>query len=59
MTITDASPAIVPSFDTEQSTGRKLAIICSTGSLDMAYPALILRNTALGEGIETHLFFTF
>ena len=59
MTITDASPAIVPSFDTEQSTGRKLAIICSKGSLDMAYPALILGNAALGEGIETHLFFTF
>jgi len=59
MTNTDASPAIVPSFDTEQSTGRKLAIICSKGSLDMAYPALILGNAALGEGIETHLFFTF
>ena len=59
MTITDASPAIVPSFDTEQSTGRRLAIICSKGSLDMAYPALILGNAALGEGIETHLFFTF
>ncbi|MCW5950843.1 MAG: DsrE/DsrF/DrsH-like family protein [Propionibacteriaceae bacterium] len=39
--------------------GRKLVIICSKGNLDMAYPGLILANAALGEGIETHLFFTF
>lgn len=38
---------------------RKLAIICSKGNLDMAYPGLILGNAALSEGIETHLFFTF
>ncbi len=25
----------------------------------MAYPALILANAALGEGVETHVFFTF
>ena len=25
----------------------------------MAYPALIMANGALGEGIETHIFFTF
>jgi len=25
----------------------------------MAYPGLILTNAALGEGVETHLFFTF
>ena len=49
---------IVPSFD-DATTGRKLAIICSKGNLDMAYPGLILANAALGEGIETHLFFTF
>jgi peroxiredoxin family protein len=48
----------VPVFD-EESTGRKLAIICSKGSLDMAYPGLVLANAALGEGIETHVFFTF
>ena len=41
------------------SGGRKLAIICSKGNLDMAYPGLILANAALGEGVETHLFFTF
>jgi peroxiredoxin family protein len=53
------APAIVPSFDSPGSEGRKLAIICSKGSLDMAYPGLILANAALGEGVETHLFFTF
>ncbi len=59
MTTTDTQTAIVPSFDDEASAGRKLAIICSKGSLDMAYPGLILANAALGEGVETHLFFTF
>ncbi len=54
---TDTAP-IVPSFDNTQ-TDRKLAIICSKGTLDMAYPGLILANAALGEGVETHLFFTF
>jgi peroxiredoxin family protein len=53
------APAIVPSFDNPEQQGRKLAIICSKGSLDMAYPGLIIANAALGEGVETHLFFTF
>jgi peroxiredoxin family protein len=53
------APAVVPSFDSPENEGRKLAIICSKGNLDMAYPGLILANAALGEGIETHLFFTF
>jgi peroxiredoxin family protein len=57
MTETTTAP-IVPSFD-DAATDRKLAIICSKGSLDMAYPGLILANAALGEGVETHLFFTF
>ena len=57
MTITQE--AIVPKFDDDTETDRKLAIICSKGNLDMAYPGLILGNAALGEGVETHLFFTF
>jgi peroxiredoxin family protein len=53
-------PRPVPSFDDDPaSEGRKLCIICSKGSLVMACPGLILANAALGEGIETHLFFTF
>ena len=59
MTTTATAPAVVPSFDDPESEGRKLAIICSKGNLDMAYPGLILANAALGEGVETHLFFTF
>ncbi len=51
--------APVPSFGSETATDRKLVIICSKGSLDMAYPGLVLANAAIGEGIETHLFFTF
>ena len=53
-----AEAPIVPSFADSES-GRKLAIICSKGNLDMAYPGLILANAALGDGVETHLFFTF
>ena len=53
------STPFIPSFDDEESSGRKLAIICSKGNLDMVYPGLILANAALGEGVETHLFFTF
>ena len=52
------STAPVPNFDGGE-TDRKLAIICSKGNLDMAYPGLVLGNAALGEGIEVHLFFTF
>jgi peroxiredoxin family protein len=59
MTITETTPALVPSFDDEGGTGRKLAIICSKGNLDMAYPGLILANAALSEGVETMVFFTF
>jgi peroxiredoxin family protein len=59
MSITEERVAIVPKFDDETEGGRKLAIICSKGNLDMAYPGLIIANAALGEGVETHLFFTF
>jgi peroxiredoxin family protein len=57
--MTTTGPAVVPDFGDATTTGRKLAIICSKGNLDMAYPGLILANAALGEGVETHLFFTF
>jgi peroxiredoxin family protein len=56
---TQTAPTIVPDFDDEPTAGRKLAIICSKGNLDMAYPGLLLANAALGEGVQTHLFFTF
>ena len=55
---TTTSPELVPKFD-DDAEERVLAIICSKGSLDMAYPGLVLANAALGEGVQTHLFFTF
>lgn len=57
MTMLDEAP--IPAFDDEAAADRKLVLICSKGSLDMAYPGLVLANAALGEGIETHIFFTF
>lgn len=38
---------------------RKISIILSKGSLDMALAACVLGNAARMEGIETHIFFTF
>ena len=58
--MTDVQEAIIPKFDDDdEDSGRTLAIICSKGNLDMAYPGLILANAALGEGVNVHLFFTF
>lgn len=47
----------IPDFSS--TAGRKLAVVCSKGNLDQVYPALVFASAALGEGIETHLFFTF
>jgi len=57
--MTTTQDVLIPKFDDDVETDRKLAIICSKGNLDMAYPGLILGNAALGEAVETHLFFTF
>ena len=38
---------------------KKVSIICSKGSLEGVYPALIMANGARMEGIEADLFFTF
>lgn len=56
-----ASPAAaVTPVSTPVAAGpRKICFICSKGNLDMAYPALIMGNAALGEGIEVDIFFTF
>jgi peroxiredoxin family protein len=59
MTTTEPMTAPIPSFDDDEHSDRKLVFICSKGSLDMAYPGLLLANAALAEGIETHIFFTF
>ena len=38
---------------------NRLVIICSKGSLDMAYPPLMLATTAAAMGMDVHLYFTF
>jgi peroxiredoxin family protein len=43
----------------EKEVTRRVAIICSKGSLDMAYPGLIMANAARMMGIEAMIFFTF
>src|SRR3990172_1454929 len=38
---------------------KRLAIVASKGTLDMAYPPLILATTAAAMGWEVAIFFTF
>ena len=38
---------------------ERISVICSKGSLDMAYPGLVLANAARMSGIEVMMFFTF
>jgi peroxiredoxin family protein len=42
-----------------ETENRKLVFICSKGTLDMAYPALVMGWAALGNGIDVTIFFTF
>jgi peroxiredoxin family protein len=58
MTMTETAPVVVPDFG-DDAEERKVCFICSKGNLDMAYPALIMANGALGEGVEVDIFFTF
>lgn len=54
------APAVAPTFTVaEQKETRKMAFICSKGTLDMAYPALVMGWAALGNGIDVTIFFTF
>lgn len=57
MTAVEETTSLVPDFDDDAE--RKMAFVCSKGSLDMAYPALIMASGALEQGVETHIFFTF
>lgn len=38
---------------------ERVSIICSKGTLDMAYPGLVMANGARMNGIEAMVFFTF
>ncbi len=57
MTSSETQASVVPDFGDDEE--RKIAFVCSKGSLDMAYPALVMASGALEQGIETHIFFTF
>jgi peroxiredoxin family protein len=57
MTTTETKP-FVPDFGDDEE-DRTIAFVCSKGSLDMAYPGLIMANGAIESGMEAHLFFTF
>ena len=45
--------------DTKTNTAQKMTIIASKGTLDMAYPPLILGTTAAAMGYDVTIFFTF
>lgn len=51
--------AAAPASRSKPAPIEHVAIICSKGTLDMAYPGLILANAARMSGIEATLFFTF
>jgi peroxiredoxin family protein len=63
MTTTLAEPkvvsAVTPSAGPHRTPIEHLSIILSKGTLDMAYPGLILANAARMSGIDATLFFTF
>lgn len=40
-------------------TTKKMAIIATKGTLDMAYPPFILASTAAALGYDVQIFFTF
>ncbi|HWR57342.1 MAG TPA: DsrE/DsrF/DrsH-like family protein [Thermodesulfovibrionales bacterium] len=42
----------------EESKKKRMAIIASKGTLDMAYPPLILASTAVAMDVEVGIFFT-
>ena len=59
MTPATFDPPAPPVTPAARAPIHHLAIICSKGTLDMAYPGLILANAARMSGIEATLFFTF
>jgi peroxiredoxin family protein len=58
-TATDTAATAATEAREERKPMEHIAIICSKGTLDMAYPGLILANAARMSGIDATLFFTF
>ena len=59
MTVASISPAAAPEARESGARPRRLALVASKGSLDGAYPPLILATTAASLGWEVGIFFTF
>ncbi len=60
VTTTATAPQyVVAPHETQDAPTRQVAFICSKGTLDMAYPALVMGWAALGNGIDVTIFFTF
>ncbi|HSJ84374.1 MAG TPA: DsrE/DsrF/DrsH-like family protein [Acidimicrobiia bacterium] len=49
----------LPSTDDEVAHRRRIALVASKGTLDQAYPPLILATTAASLGWEAGVYFTF
>jgi peroxiredoxin family protein len=59
MTATAPNPVAAPEGIGQPGRRRRLALVASKGSLDEAYPPLILATTAASLGWEVGIFFTF
>lgn len=57
MELTQPLTAALPAADPHPV--KKVLVICSKGTLEDVYAALVLANGALMEGIEAKMFFTF
>ncbi len=51
--------ALEAKFKREESHKKRFAVVASKGSMDMAYPPLILASTAAALDMEAAIFFTF
>jgi peroxiredoxin family protein len=59
MEATNAAPLSTQNVKPERHPVKKVLVICSKGTLEDVYAALIMANGALMEGIEASMFFTF
>jgi peroxiredoxin family protein len=50
---------IQPARSADEATRRRIALVASKGTLDQAYPPLILATTAASLGWEAGVYFTF
>jgi peroxiredoxin family protein len=59
MTTTLPDPAALAAVPAVEGRPRRLAVVASKGTLDQAYPPLILATTAVSLGWEAGIYFTF